>query len=216
MSNFVLNANVRDAKQEGKGSSRRLRREAKIPAIIYGAGKEPSSIILELREVVKAIESEAFFSSIITVNVDGKEEQAVIKALQRHPAKNTPMHADFLRVKAGEIITVNVPLHFDNQSTSKGVKAGGMVNINISEVEVHVLPRNLPESISVDLADVEIGQVIHLSDLKLPEGVTLTALTHGDDHDHDLPVVSINALRTTKADEEDAPAEDSSSDAEGE
>ena len=183
MSNFVLNANARDTAHEGKGASRRLRREEKVPAIIYGAGKEPASITLALREVVKAIESEAFFSSIVTINVDGKEEQVIIKAMQRHPAKNTPMHADFLRVKAGEALTVNVPLHFENQETSVGVKAGGMLMVNLNEVEVKTLPRNLPESISVDVQNLAIGDVVHLSDLKLPKGVTIVALEHGEEHD---------------------------------
>ena len=197
--NFVLNAQARLAEHEGKGASRRLRREAKIPAIIYGGDKEPTCITLELREVVKAIESEAFFSSIITIKVDGQDERAIIKAMQRHPAKNTPMHADFMRVVTGQAITVRVPLHFENQDTAKGVKeSGGIVTISATDVEVSVLPRHLPEFISVDLADLDVGHSLHLSDLKLPEGVTLTALTHGDDHN--LPVASI-AIIHNEADE---------------
>lgn len=205
MSNFVLNANTRDTAHEGKGASRRLRREEKVPAIIYGAGKEPASITLALREVVKAIESEAFFSSIVTINVDGKEEQVIIKAMQRHPAKNTPMHADFLRVKAGEALTVNVPLHFENQETSVGVKAGGMLMVNLNEVEVKTLPRNLPESISVDVQDLAIGDVVHLSDLKLPKGVTIPALEQGEGHDQ--AVASITEVRKAAEDVEAEAAE---------
>lgn len=205
MSNFVLNANARDTAHEGKGASRRLRREQKVPAIIYGAGKEPASITLALREVVKAIESEAFFSSIVTINVDGKEEQVIIKAMQRHPAKNTPMHADFLRVKAGEALTVNVPLHFENQETSVGVKAGGMLMVNLNEVEVKTLPRNLPESISVDVQNLAIGDVVHLSDLKLPKGVTIPALEQGEGHDQ--AVASITEVRKAAEDVEAEAAE---------
>ncbi|OUY05747.1 50S ribosomal protein L25/general stress protein Ctc [Acinetobacter populi] len=198
MSNFVLNASVRDAAQEGKGASRRLRREAKVPAIIYGADQEPASITLELREVVKVLESEAFFSSIVEINLNGKKESVIIKALQRHPSKNTPLHADFLRVKAGEAITVNVPLHFANQEEAKGVKAGGVVSINAAEVEVSVLPADLPESITVDLADLDVGDVIHLSDIKLPKGVTLTAL---QGEGHDLTVASITVVKAEAAEE---------------
>ena len=212
MSNFVLNANARDTAHEGKGASRRLRREEKVPAIIYGAGKEPASITLALREVVKVIESEAFFSSIVTINVDGKEEQVIIKAMQRHPAKNTPMHADFLRVKAGEALTVNAPLHFENQETSVGVKAGGMLMVNLNEVEVKTLPRNLPESISVDVQNLAIGDVVHLSDLKLPKGVTIPALEQGEGHDQ--AVASITEVRKAAEDVEAEVAEAQSEEAE--
>lgn len=189
MSNFTLNAQARADELQGKGASRRLRREARVPAIIYGGDAAPASVTLELRELVKVLEDNAFFSSVITIDVDGTKQQAIIKALQRHPAKNTPMHADFLRVKKGEEITVRVPLNFLNQETAKGVKAGGIVSFQATEVEVHTLPKNLPESIDVDLAALEIGDVVHLSDLKLPKGVSLTALEQGDDHN--LAVVSI-------------------------
>lgn len=197
--NFTLNAQARTAAQEGKGASRRLRREAKVPAIIYGGDQAPMCVSLELRELVKAISNEAFFSSIITLNVDGQEQRAVIKAMQRHPAKNTPLHADFMRVVAGHEITVKVPLHFNNEETAKGVKeSGGVVTINMHEVEITVLPRHLPEFITVDLQDLDVGHALHLSDLKLPEGVTITALTHGPDHD--LPVASV-AIIHNEADE---------------
>ncbi|KAF7275930.1 hypothetical protein GWI33_011093 [Rhynchophorus ferrugineus] len=155
MANFVLNAQARAEDKQGKGASRRLRREALIPAIIYGGHAEPESITLELREVVKAIEDQAFFSSIININVNGNTEEVVIKALQRHPAKNTPMHADF-------------------QQTSKGVKAGGVVDVQLTDIEVSVLPRNLPAAIDVDLKDVDVNGVVRLADVKLPEGVNLT------------------------------------------
>ncbi len=190
MSNFTLNAQTRAIDLQGKGSSRRLRRESRVPAIIYGGNAEPSTVTLELRELVKVLEDNAFFSSVISINVDGKKEQAIIKALQRHPAKNTPMHADFLRVSKGEEMTVRVPLNFVNQETAKGVKAGGIVSLHAKDVEVHTLPKDLPESIIVDLADLEIGDVVHLSDLKLPKGITLTALSHGDDHNLAVAAIS--------------------------
>lgn len=200
MSNFVLNAEARDVALQGKGSSRRLRVATKVPAIIYGGHAEPLAVTLELRQLVKALENNAFFSSVISIDVAGKNEQVVIKALQRHPAKNTPMHADFLRVKKGEELTVQVPLNFLNQDIAKGVKAGGIATFNTTEVTVTTLPRNLPEAIDVDLADLEIGTVIRMSDLKLPKGVSIPALAQGEDHDQ--PVVSIKVVQEEVAPEE--------------
>lgn len=189
MANFVLNAEAREESVQGKGSSRRLRLAAKLPAIIYGGAAEPVSVTLELRQLVKQLENNDFFSSIITIDVSGKKEEVVIKALQRHPAKNTPMHADFMRITRGEIMSAVVPVSLINQDVAKGVKAGGIATLNLNEVHVETLPRNLPTSIEVDIADLEIGQVIHLSDLKLPKGVTIPALAQGEDHDQ--AVVSI-------------------------
>lgn len=174
MSKFELNAQARADDKQGKGASRRLRREALIPAIIYGGQAEPETVTLELREVVKAIENQDFFSSIITINVGGQAQEVLIKALQRHPAKNTPMHADFQRVVRGEELKTHVPFNFLNAETAKGVKAGGVVDVQLTDIEVSVLPRNLPTAIDVDLADVDVNQVVHLADVKLPEGVTLT------------------------------------------
>ncbi|WP_212846458.1 50S ribosomal protein L25/general stress protein Ctc [Acinetobacter sp. TGL-Y2] len=193
MANFVLNAEAREESVQGKGSSRRLRLAAKLPAIIYGGAAEPVSITLELRQLVKQLENNDFFSSIITIDVSGKKEEVVIKALQRHPAKNTPMHADFMRITRGEIMSAVVPVSLINQDVSKGVKAGGIATLNLNEVQVETLPRNLPTSIEVDIADLEIGQVIHLSDLKLPKGVTIPALAQGEDHDQ--AVVSIVVIQ---------------------
>ncbi len=209
MSNkFTLNAEVRETK--GKGSSRRLRRlEGKIPAIIYGGkGKEPANITLLHKELVKSTENEAFFSHIITLNIGKKEEQVIIKDLQRHPAKLQFLHADFLRVDSDVAITVHVPLHYINEEDCDGVKLqGGVVSHTLIEAEVSCLPADLPEYIEVDMIDVEMDQIIHLSDLKLPNGVQLVALTHGEGHD--LPVAAIHApkrvIETTE--DEAAPAD---------
>ncbi len=206
MTNFTLNAQARAEDKQGKGSSRRLRREALVPAIIYGGAAEPSTVTIELRQLVKALEDNTFFSSIITVDVEGQKEQVVIKALQRHPAKNTPMHADFMRVVKGELMTVNVPVNFLNQETSKGVKAGGIATVNLTEIQVETLPRNLPTSIDVDIADLEIGQVIRLSDLTLPEGVTIPALLQGEDQDQ--TVVSITVVQEEVEAEDAADSEE--------
>jgi len=191
--NFTLNAQSRT--NEGKGASRRLRRlESKVPAVIYGGDAEAQSISLELRELVKAIENEAFFSHVLTINIDGKPQQAVIKAMQRHPVKNLPMHADFLRVAANQKLVRKVPLHFINQDTCVGVKVGGgEITHYTSEVEISCLPANLPEYIAVDMADVDVGTTLHLSSLKLPQGVEIPALALG--HDHDQPVANVHASK---------------------
>ncbi|MCD6060338.1 MAG: ribosomal protein L25/ral stress protein Ctc [Moraxellaceae bacterium] len=190
---FTLNANGRaDA---GKGASRRLRRlEGRLPAVIYGGSKEAQSISLELRELNKALESEAFYSHILTINIDGQPQQAVLKALQRHPAKNTPMHADFLRVDATHKLTMKVPLHFLNQDTCVGVKLeGGELAIMANEVEVACLPGNLPEYIEVDLKDVHIGTTLHLSDITMPKNVEIPSLALG--HDYDQPIANVHKSR---------------------
>ena len=153
MSNeFLLNAEIRS--DAGKGASRRLRRlQDRVPGILYGGEAEPQMISVELRELKKALENEAFYSHILTLKVDGKDVQAVLRDLQRHPAKGVPTHADFLRVDKTHKITMNVPLHFINEAGSIGVKKqGGEIQHNISEVEVSCLPQDLPEFIEVDMA----------------------------------------------------------------
>lgn len=191
--NFTLNAQTRT--NEGKGASRRLRRlEQKVPAVIYGGSAAAQSITLELRELVKALENEAFYSHVLTITVDGQPQAAVLKALQRHPVKNLPMHADFLRVDAAHKLTMKIPLHFLNQDTCVGVKLeGGEITHFTSEVEVACLPSNLPEFIAVDMAAVHVGTTLHLSDLVLPAGVEIPALALG--HDHDQPVANVHASK---------------------
>ena len=188
--NFTLNATNRT--DEGKGASRRLRRlEKKIPAVIYGGSLAAQSISIELRELVKAIENEAFYSHVLTLIIDGQPQQAVIKAMQRHPAKNTPMHADFLRVDAAQKLTMKVPLHFTHQESCVGVKSeGGTISIIASEVEISCLPANLPEFLEVNLLDAHVGTSLHLSDIKLPEGVEIPSLALG--HDYDQPIANVN------------------------
>lgn len=186
---FTLNATVRT--DEGKGASRRLRHAHQIPAVIYGGGQEAQSITIALKELTKGLEHEAFYSHILTLTIDGKPQQAVLKALQRHPAKNTPMHADFLRVDAAHKLVMRVPLHFINLDTCVGVKAeGGAVSLVASDVEIACLPGNLPEYLTVDLIDVHVGTTLHLSDIKLPEGVEIPALAQG--HDYDQPIANVH------------------------
>ena len=194
MVDFVLNAQERS--DLGKGASRRLRRNAGlIPAVVYGGEKAPQSLTLELREISKLLENEAAFSHVITLDVGAAKETVLIKALQRHPSKGFVMHADFQRVVAGQKLTAHVPLHFLNEATAVGVKVGGgEISHVIAEVEVSCLPKDLPEFIEVDLAKVELGQIVHLSDLKLPKGVELVQLAHGND----LAVANIHASRVVK------------------
>jgi len=191
MTEFALNAEARS--DLGKGASRRLRRNAGlIPAVVYGGDKAPQSISLLAKEVAKLLENEAAFSHVITLTVSGTAETVLIKALQRHPSKGFVMHADFVRAVAGQKLTAHVPLHFTNQEGSVGVKQqGGEVSHTLSEVEVSCLPKDLPEFIEVDMAKVEIGQILHLSDLKVPAGVELVALAHGNN----LAVANIHASR---------------------
>jgi len=210
---FTLQAFPRDVK--GKGASRRLRRvERKIPAIVYGGeGKEAQSITLWHNDLKKAIENEAFFSHIITLDIDGKKEDVIMKDLQRHPFKPILTHADFLRVEKGHKITVQVPIHFLNEEAAPAVKLqGGIISREAMEVEVVCLPDDLPEYIEVDLNDVQLDQIVHLSDLKMPKGVEVVALQQGADHDH--PVVSISTPKGKKGGAGDA--EDGGEDAEGE
>lgn len=200
---IILNAELRE--DLGKGASRRLRREDKVPAIVYGAGKDPQSVSLIHREIIRQWEKEEFYTQILGLSIDGKEEEVIIKDMHRHPFKPLVMHMDLLRIKRGEKLKTHIPLHFINEDSAKGVKqGGGKVNHNITEVEISVLPKDLPEHIEVDVADLDVGDTIHLSDIKLPKGVTLVELSHGESHDQ--PVVSIQ--KPSGASEEAAESEE--------
>ncbi|MGX2032844.1 50S ribosomal protein L25/general stress protein Ctc [Methylocaldum gracile] len=198
---FVFDAELRT--NTGKGDARRLRRAGKVPAVLYGGNADPIGLVLEHNKVVKSLESEAVYSHVLTVKVGGREERAILKGLQRHPSKPIIMHMDFQRVSRGEKIRVHVPLHFVNQDISVGVKKGGVVTHNLVDVEVACTPDQLPEYIEVDLAHVDVGQSVHLSDLKVPEGVEILALAHGPEHD--LPVAAIQSGKVAESSE--SPAE---------
>ena len=204
MANYELNAEVREVK--GKGASRRLRRlEAITPAIVYGGEKAPQNVTLALKDLNKAFEDEGFFSHIVTLNIGSTAEQVLIKDVQRHPFKPVVLHVDFQRVSDETIIKQHIPLHFINEDTCKGVKLqGGKVTHVTSDVVVICAAANLPEFIEVDLADVEVGTQIHLSDLKLPEGVEILALTHGADHD--ASVAHVDVPKGSAADDEEEAA----------
>jgi large subunit ribosomal protein L25 len=199
--NFELEASVRQ--DLGKGASRRLRRDNKVPAVIYGGGVEPVSLVMAHNKVMHSLENEAFYSHILTVNIDGKVEKAVLKDLQRHPYKPAILHLDLLRVNDAEKLRMNVPLHFIGEDVAPGVKgSGGSVAHLINDVEIDCLPRDLPEFIEVDISSLELDATLHLSDLKLPDGVELVQLQHGPEHD--LPIVSIHMMRGAKDDSEEA------------
>ena len=177
----------------GKGASRRLRRSGKIPAIIYGAGEPARAVVFDRNSLLRQMENESFFSSILTVQVDGKEQAAIVKDLQRHPALSTVLHVDLQRIVADEKIRMNVPLHFLNEETSVGVKlGGGTVSHMQTEVEVSCLPKDLPGYLDVDVEDMELDQMLYLSDIKLPEGVELTDLTA--EQPRNDPIVTIHIL----------------------
>ncbi len=183
---FALNAVDRSADKQGKGASRRLRKQNLVPAIICGGNEEPAAISIKNNELVKALEFEAFFSHILTITVDGVEQQAVIKALQRHPAKGFPMHADFQRIVKGQKINMNVPLHFTGREEAPGTKNSGILSTLVSDVEIVCLPSQLPSYLEVDVSSMEIGDLFRLSDIKLPEGVIIFDLDMEDAHDRTI------------------------------
>ncbi len=189
MSEFILNVSLRSNDEQGKGASRRLRKENLIPAIVYGGNGEPLSISVKKNELVKALESEAFFASLITLNVGDSTQEVIIKALQRHPAKGYPMHVDFQRIVRGQEMHFTVPVHFVGESV--GVKAGGILSHSLNEIEISCLPRQLPEFIEVDVSAMQIGDVKHLHDVVLPAGITLV------DHGNDQTIVTILAPKVS-------------------
>jgi large subunit ribosomal protein L25 len=187
--------------QLGRTDSRRLRRAGKVPAIMYGGGEAPEALVLDHNSLKNQMSREAFYTSILTLKIGPKSQQVVVKGVERHPAKPQIMHLDFQRVREDVEITLNVPIHFTGEAESKGVKEqGGVVDHLLTDVEVRCLPRYLPEFLTIDVTALELNQIYHLSDIKLPEGVTLVALAGG----HDYPVVAINLPR---AEEVDIPAE---------
>jgi large subunit ribosomal protein L25 len=176
----------------GKGASRRLRHDNAVPAIVYGGDKDPANVSIQHHHLMHALANEAFFASIVTLKIDGKDESVVIKDLQRHPARPILLHADFQRVSENKALHVKIPLHFINEATSVGVKTGGgVVSHLMTELEISCLPKDLPEYIEVDIQEVGLGESLHISDLKLPAGVSSISLSHGESGD--LAVVAIQA-----------------------
>ncbi len=201
--NFVVDAQLRN--DEGKGASRRLRRTGMVPAVIYGGNREPQSISLQHNILLQHVAHESFFSHILEIKVAGKSEKAVMKAIQWHPFKPAVVHLDFLRVDADSVIRMHVPIHFIGEDVAPGVKSGSVFTHQMTGVDVSCLASNLPEFIELDVSAMELGDSLHLSDIKLPAGVEIVDLSHGPEHD--LPVVAIVATRGGGADEDTAAEE---------
>lgn len=196
--------------KHGTSASRRLRNTDYIPAVVYGANKEPQSLSIEHRLIKKAVDTEGFSASIITLDIDGKKVKAVLKSIQRHPYKPKVMHADFLRISDSERITMHVPLRFIGGDVCPGVKLqSGIVSHHINEVNVSCLPGDLPDHIDVDISHLDTEKSLHLSDLVLPKGVQLT-VNFTDNADHNIPVVGISIPRAAAAGDDNATASDSS------
>lgn len=194
MAKFQLSAELRT--DQGKGASRRLRKTDRVPGVLYGAHKDPLAVTFAHNDLYLSFRNEAIFSSILTVKLPSGEQQAILKAVQRHPVEPRIVHIDLQRVSENEEIRVHVPLHFLNEGAAKGVKdQGGVISRNMIEVEISCLPKHLPEFIEVDVLGLELNHSIHMSDLKLPEGVRMPALQQGKEHD--LPVVAIHHARVT-------------------
>jgi large subunit ribosomal protein L25 len=172
----IINAEIRE--DVGKGASRRLRRGGKVPAVIYGGDRDPVALTLDQDELLHAAEKEAFFSSVLEIQVGDKiKQQAVVRDMHRHPFKPLIMHIDFMRVSAKEAIRMSVPLHFVGEEESPAGKASGVViQHQLTDVEISALPKDLPEFIAVDLSRMDAGDAVMLSDIQLPEGVVITAL----------------------------------------
>ena len=200
---FTLDAEIRT--DLGKGASRRLRHANKVPAILYGEGQDPISLTLEHKAVYRVQQEESFYSQVLTLNVDGKPVECLLKDMQRHPYKQLVMHLDFLRIDATHVIHNNVPLHFINEENLS--KAGATIAHHFTDIAITCLPADLPAFIEVDLADVEVGQTLHISDVTLPKGVTSDELAKGESHDQ--AVVTANAAKGgSDEDEEEASEED--------
>jgi large subunit ribosomal protein L25 len=188
----------------GKGASRRLRKANKVPAIIYGADKPPQSLTLDHDIMLRNLDQESFYSHILEVKIDGKTQKAVLKAVQRHPYKARIQHVDLLRTSAKQKLRMHVPLHFLGEDVAPGVKEGGLVSHNLIEAEIECLPADLPEYLEVDISELPLNGLVHLSEIKLPEGVVIPALAQGEDQDQ--VVASIHLQRAVEEEHEEAEA----------
>jgi large subunit ribosomal protein L25 len=196
VTSFNLEAEKREL--QGSANNRRLRRQGRVPAVIYGGGKDPVHVSLNHMRLLREMQEEAFYTTVLSIRVGSVSEAAVVKDVQRHPAKPQLLHLDFQRVVEDEELTLHVPIHFIGEAKAKGVKdQGGVIEHLITDVEVTCLPRHLPEFLELDISAMELNQMLHLSDIPLPEGVTVVALAH----DQDQPVVSISPPRREEAEE---------------
>jgi large subunit ribosomal protein L25 len=199
---FAFELNAQKRTQHGKAYSRRLRQfEGTLPAVVYGAGQEPVSITVKQNELRILLNHEGIFSHLLNLKVDEKAEQVIIKDLQRHPWRQEILHIDFQRVKAGEKMTMHVPLHFINEDICAGAKEGGTISHLMTTIEIACLPSALPEFIEVDLANLSLGHTLHLSDITLPKGVEFA---HEVNTEHNEGVVSVHLNKGEKSQSEQA------------
>ena len=189
---------IEDRPHLGTGSSRRLRRQGMVPAVIYGGGRKPRAVALDHAKLLREMEREAFHTSILTVTLGDVSQPVVVKDVQRHPARAQVLHLDFQRIREDEKITLSVPIHFLGMDVAVGVREqGGEVTVQLTEVEVSCLPKDLPEYIEIDISGLELNQRLHLTDLQIPPGVELPTQVH----EQNPSIVSINPLRREEEDE---------------
>jgi large subunit ribosomal protein L25 len=197
---FEFGADRRE--QPGKGASRRLRHSGKVPAILYGGGEPPQALVLDQQNLLTMISNERFYSSIVRLKIENQAQEAIVKDVQMHPARNVVVHVDLQRVRENEAIRIRLPIHFRNEAASPGVKLqGGIVSHMQADVEVSCLPKDLPEFLEVDLGEMNLNETKFLADIPLPPGVVITDLLHGKNR----PIVSIHSPRAEEP--EAAPAE---------
>ena len=198
---ITVNATLRE--DQGKGASRRLRKKEKVPGIIYGGTKDPVMLSLSIHEITHLTENEDTFTSVLDLVVDKNKEPVVIKDLQRHPAKNTIAHVDFLRVDAKHALITTTPLHFIGEEENEALRVGLVLNQFVVSIEISCLPKDLPHGIDVDVTNLEIGDHLSLTDLVLPEGVVITSLQHEDIEAHDQTVCSVSEPKVIEEEEEE-------------
>ena len=197
---FDLIAEIRE--DQGKGASRRLRHQGLVPAIIYGAGRPPRALTFDHNKVIQQLDNESFYSSVLNIKVGEKSQAAILKDVQRHPSKAQIMHMDFQRIVEDEEIKMLVPIHFLGEDVAPGVKVGGgKVMHLVNEIEIVCLPRHLPEYIDIDVSELELDEMLMMSDLKLPEGVSIPALAQGEEANR--PVVAIQVIKEVVIEEEE-------------
>jgi len=203
---ITVNAFVRE--DQGKGASRRLRKEEKVPSIVYGGTKEPLMISLNIHEITHLLEDENTFTSVLDLVVGKSKDSVVIKDIQRHPAKNTVFHVDFLRVDAKHALITTTPLHFIGVEENEAIRLGNMLNQFVVSIEISCLPQDLPHGINVDVTNLELGEHLTLTDLILPEGVIITSLQHEDIEAHDQTICSVSEPKLIVEEEEEEEEEE--------
>ena len=209
-----ITVNATEREDQGKGASRRLRKEEKVPSIIYGGKKEPQMVTLSIHEITHLLEDENTFTSVLDLVVGESTDSVVLKDIQRHPAKNTITHVDFLRVDAKQTLVTTSPLHFVGVEENEALRLGNMLNQFVVSIEISCLPKDLPHGIDVDVSSLEVGDHLSLTDLVLPEGVVINALQHEDVEAHDQTVCSVSEPKVVEEEEiiEDGESEEGGED----